>query len=82
MEDAGAAADGGHDRRPPAAEAVLTLARGAAMGVVELVPGVSGGTMALVLGIYGKLIAAIDATFAWIGRSLRFSRLSRSITCM
>ena len=72
MEHAGAAADGGHDRRPPpAAEAALTLARGAAMGVVELVPGVSGGTMALVLGIYGKLIAAIDATFAWIGRSLR-----------
>lgn len=70
MEHAEAAADG-RDRRPRAAGAAVTLARGAAMGVVELVPGVSGGTMALVLGIYGKLIDAIDATFAWIGRSLR-----------
>lgn len=65
------AAAGGRDRRPRAAGAAVTLARGVAMGVVELVPGVSGGTMALVLGIYGKLIDAIAATFAWIGRSLR-----------
>ncbi len=65
------AAAAGRSRSRPAVAAALTLARGVAMGVVELVPGVSGGTMALVLGIYGRLIDAIDATFAWIGRSLR-----------
>ena len=71
MEQEGAAAARGGDGRRRVTAAAVTLARGVAMGVVELVPGVSGGTMALVLGIYGDLIDAIDATFAWIGRTLR-----------
>lgn len=51
--------------------ALLTSARGFAMGAADIVPGVSGGTIALVLGIYERLVASVRAGSSTLGHVLR-----------
>ena len=41
-------------------DALLSAAKGAAIGGTMLIPGVSGGTTAMMLGIYDRLIHAVS----------------------
>ena len=41
-------------------DALLSAAKGAAIGGTMLIPGVSGGTTAMMLGIYDRLIQAVS----------------------
>lgn len=51
--------------------ALLSLARGFAMGSADIIPGVSGGTIALIFGIYERLIASVRAGSSALGHLVR-----------